>query len=79
MGTMVDAQVRAMLDKGPKDRPFECGAAPVERAGRAALEKLMARLSGAAGGSMTLKPAVVRRPEANAVALPAATSMSSRA
>jgi Zn-dependent protease with chaperone function len=70
LGAAADTQVRAMLDKGPRDRPFTCGSAPVEQAGRAAFEKLMARLQKAADLSFPLHAAVIRREEANAIALP---------
>jgi predicted Zn-dependent protease len=70
LGNAADTQVRAMLDKGPRDRPFECGDAAVEQAGRAAFEKLMGRLRTAAGLRLPLHAAVIRREEANAIALP---------
>jgi Zn-dependent protease with chaperone function len=70
LGNAADTQVRAMLDKGPRERPFECGAVAVEQAGRAAFEKLMARLQTAAGLRIPLHAAVIRREEANAIALP---------
>lgn len=70
LGAVADAQVRAMLDKGPAGRSFECGNHPAEQAGRAAFDKLIARLATAADTRIALKPAVVRRPEANAIALP---------
>lgn len=70
LGNAADTQVRAMLDKGPRDRPFECGSAAVEQAGRAAFEKLMNRLQQAAGLRIPLHTAVIRREEANAIALP---------
>src|SRR5262245_30134572 len=41
LGIAVDAQVRAMLNPGKSDRPFECGGGSDERAGRAALDKLI--------------------------------------
>jgi predicted Zn-dependent protease len=69
LGNAADAQVRAMLDKGPPDRPFECGDAPVEEAGRAAFAKLMGKLQAASGLRIPLHAAVVRRDEANAFAL----------
>jgi Zn-dependent protease with chaperone function len=69
-GVAANAQVRAMLDKGPPGRPFECGDAPSERAGRAAFEKLMRQLEAAANLRTPLTVAVVRRDEANAIALP---------
>ncbi|MFZ5692345.1 MAG: M48 family metallopeptidase [Pseudomonadota bacterium] len=70
LGSAADTQVRTMLDKGPRDRPFECGGAPVEQAGRAAFEKLMSRLRTAADLRAPLQAAVIRRDEANAIALP---------
>jgi predicted Zn-dependent protease len=70
LGNAADTQVRAMLDKGPPGRPFECGEAAVEQAGRAAFEKLMARLQAAGGLRLPLQAAVIRREEANAIALP---------
>jgi Zn-dependent protease with chaperone function len=70
LGNAADTQVRAMLDKGPRERPFECGGAAVEQAGRAAFEKLMARLRTAGGLRIPLHAAVIRREEANAIALP---------
>jgi predicted Zn-dependent protease len=70
LGSAADTQVRAMLDKGTDDRPFECGDAAIEKAGRAAFEKLMTRLQMAAGWRLPLYAAVIRRDEANAIALP---------
>jgi Zn-dependent protease with chaperone function len=70
LGSAADTQVRAMLDKGTGDRPFECGSAAAEEAGRAAFEKLMTRLQIAAGWRLPLYAAVIRREEANAIALP---------
>ncbi|MGE3988244.1 M48 family metallopeptidase [Pseudorhodoplanes sp.] len=70
LGAAADTQVRAMLDKGPPERPFECGSAQSEQAGRAAFEKLMGRLRTAAGLRVPLHAAVIRRDEANAIALP---------
>ncbi len=70
LGSAADTQVRAMLDKGTGDRPFECGSAAAEEAGRAAFEKLMTRLQIAAGWRLPLYAAVIRRDEANAIALP---------
>ena len=39
LGNAADTQVRAMFDKGPKTRPFECGGAPVEAAGQEGLRQ----------------------------------------
>jgi Zn-dependent protease with chaperone function len=69
-GAAIDAQVRAMLDTDRSGKPFECGTAETERAGRAALDKIMDRLQSAAALPIPLKTAVVRRSEANAIALP---------
>ena len=70
LGTAVDAQVRAMLNTGQSDQPFECGEAAPERPGRAALDRLMSSMEQAAGLPIPIKTAVVRRTETNAVALP---------
>ncbi len=70
LGAAVDTQVRAMLDTGRSDKPLECGAADAEKRGRAALDTLIGRLEGAAGLPIPFKTAVVRRREANAIALP---------
>ncbi len=70
LGNAADTQVREMLNKGPRDRPFECGSASVEQAGRAAFQKLMGRLREAGGLRLPLQAAVIRREEANAIALP---------
>jgi Zn-dependent protease with chaperone function len=69
-GIAIDKQVRAMLDPGTAGKAFECGEGPGERAGRAALDLLMGKLEAAAELPIPLKVAVVRRTEANAVALP---------
>ena len=70
LGDAVDMQVRAMLDAGKAGTAFECGTAAAEMAGRAALDKIMRRLEAAAGMPLPLRTQVVRRNEANAVALP---------
>lgn len=70
IGVATNAQIRTMLDKGPAGRPFECGEAPVEQAGRAALQKLVRQLEAAANLRTPLTVAVVRRAEPNAFALP---------
>jgi Zn-dependent protease with chaperone function len=70
LGDAVDAQVRGMLDPGRNGHPFECGKAEAERAGRAAFDRLMARLEGAAALPIPLHVSVVRRAEPNAFALP---------
>lgn len=71
-GVAIDAQVRSMLDTTKRDgKAFECGTADdTEKAGRAALDKLMGILEAGAELPISLKTAVVRRSEANAIALP---------
>lgn len=69
-GHVIDGQVRAMLDPGQKGRSFECGWAESESAGRAAFDRMMEKLEAAAGLPIKLKLVVLRRKEANAVALP---------
>jgi Zn-dependent protease with chaperone function len=69
-GLAVDAQVRSMLNPGASKRPFECGGADIEKPGFAALDNLVKRLESAAGLPIPLRVAVVRRSEANAIALP---------
>jgi Zn-dependent protease with chaperone function len=70
LGNAADTQIRAIFDKGPKNRPFECGGAPVEAQGKAAFDKLMARLEQGGNVRIPIRAVVVRRPEANAVTLP---------
>jgi hypothetical protein len=70
LGEAVDGQVRAMLDTGQSGKPFECGTAESEKPGRAALDKLIGRMEANAGLPIRIKTAVVRRDEANAIALP---------
>jgi predicted Zn-dependent protease len=59
-----------MLDTRDAGAAFECGTTDAEKPGRAALDKLLGRLEQAAALPIPLKVAVVRRNEANAVALP---------
>src|SRR6185369_388704 len=70
LGEAVDTQARRMLDKGTAGRPFECGGADGEAEGRAALGRLIGKLEQAAGLPIPLDAKVVRRNEANAIALP---------
>jgi Zn-dependent protease with chaperone function len=70
LGAAIDAQVRGMLDNRKSDTPFECGGTEAEQAGRAALNRLVGKLETAATLPIPLKASVVRRREANAVALP---------
>jgi Zn-dependent protease with chaperone function len=72
LGASVDFQVRALLDRGDHDR-FECGGTPGPGgapASRAAFDKLVRTLEARAALPLPLRVAVVRRPEANAIALP---------
>lgn len=73
LGRAVDAQVRQMLDTGKSGKPFECGAAVSELAGRVALDKMIGRLEAAAALAIPLRVTVARRREANAFALPGGT------
>lgn len=70
LGNAADAQTRAVFNTGPQDRPFECGVATVEVAGKAAFDKLMAKLEQGGDLKMPIRAVVVRRPEANAINLP---------
>ena len=70
LGDAVDMQVRSMLDPGKKGVTFDCGTAAAEMPGRAALDKLMRRLEVAAALPIPLRTNVVRKDEANAIALP---------
>jgi Zn-dependent protease with chaperone function len=70
LGEAVDAEARKMLDKRTSGSSFECGAGPGEAAGRDALTRMTARLSAAAALPIPLDIKVVRRGEANAIALP---------
>lgn len=70
LGLAMDKQVRAMLDNRKSDKPFECGTADAEKPGRAAFDKLIGRLQAAAALPIPLNAVVVRRREANAIALP---------
>jgi len=70
LGDAVNMQVRGILDTRSTGAAFECGAADVEKPGRAALDKLVRRLETAAALPSPLRTFVVRRDEANAIALP---------
>jgi Zn-dependent protease with chaperone function len=69
LGRAADARVRLTLDKGPKGQPFECGTGPGEAEGKIVFDKLMTQLAKGSGLAMAIRPAVVRREEANAFAL----------
>jgi Zn-dependent protease with chaperone function len=70
LGDAVDAQVRSILDTDHAGARFECGAGVSESDGRAAFEKLMRRLEAGAGLPVPVQAVVLRRSEANAMALP---------
>jgi Zn-dependent protease with chaperone function len=70
LGDAVDLQVRALLDSSRLGAGFECGNLDSEKPGRAAFDKLMQRLHAAAALPLPPRSFVVRRPEANALALP---------
>jgi len=70
LGAAADTQIRAMLDNGPPGRPLACGTSNIEKAGQAAFVKLMAKLQTGAGLRTPLHAEVIRRDEANAIALP---------
>ena len=69
LGASVDSQVRSLLDRGQHDR-FECGGASGAQASRAAFDKLVRQLATAAALPLPVRASVVRRSEANAIALP---------
>ena len=70
LGEAVDTQARKMLDKGAAGRSFECGAGPGETQGGRRSRKLIGKLEAAAALPIPLDIKVVRRSEANAIALP---------
>lgn len=70
LGQAVDAQLRASLDSGSAKLPLECGEAEGERAGYAALQALIRRLETTATLPLPLQAGVLRRKDANAIALP---------
>jgi len=68
LGEAVDAQVRTMLDNRNLGDRLVCGTQAAERPGQAALETMVAKLTRAA--ALPVKLTVIRREEANAIALP---------
>jgi predicted Zn-dependent protease len=70
LGEAVNNQVRSMLDNRKLGDRLVCGSQPGEQAGQAALDSMVARLSRTAPLVLPLKLAVIRRTEANAIALP---------
>ena len=71
LGDAVDIQIRGMLDTAQVRRRISIAATTAgEAPGRAALDKIMRRLEAAAALPFALRAKVVRRDEANAIALP---------
>jgi predicted Zn-dependent protease len=70
LGNAVDKQIRASLDTQHLGANLTCGTGPTEIAGRAALDRLVARLQAAADLPYPLHVDVVRIKDANAFALP---------
>jgi len=73
LGDAVEMQTRTVLDTAGAGENFECGRGPREQAGRAAFDKLVRRLEANAGLASPVRAFVVRRAEANAIALPGGT------
>jgi Zn-dependent protease with chaperone function len=69
-GAVVNAQIRQQLDSRKMGAAFQCGASEREQPGRAAFAKLVGEIEAAAALPLPLTVAVVRRPDANAIALP---------
>jgi len=70
LGEAFDAQMRSILDRDHVGSRFACGTAEGEAAGNAAFVKLLHRLERGADLPLPLRAIVVRRSEANAMALP---------
>ncbi len=70
LGQAVDAQLRASLGSSPAGMPLDCGEADGEQRGRAALAALIGRLEAEAALPVPLQAGVLRRKQANAIALP---------
>jgi Zn-dependent protease with chaperone function len=70
LGLAVDKQIRETLDTRHLGTAFACGYGAGQSAGRAAIERLVAKLETAAALPVHLSVDVVRRSEPNAFALP---------
>ncbi|MFL6795966.1 MAG: M48 family metallopeptidase [Xanthobacteraceae bacterium] len=70
LGESINAQVRTSLDTERLGAAFECGRDEEHRAGRQAFDKIMTALERGAALPYRFDAAIVRKPEANAVALP---------
>jgi predicted Zn-dependent protease len=69
LGQATDAQLRSTFS-GARGLPLDCGTAEAEKPGAAALAALGERLGSAAALPVPLRFSVIRRNDANAVALP---------
>jgi Zn-dependent protease with chaperone function len=70
IGEAVNQQIRTALDPGNRGDAFECGLVEKEKEGKAAVERMVGRLEQVARLPIPLRLKVVRRKEANAIALP---------
>src|SRR5262249_27608717 len=70
LGAAADKQRRSMLDTDHKGERFECGGGATEQEGLAALKRLGSRLEPQASLKLPITLAVLRKSEANAIALP---------
>jgi Zn-dependent protease with chaperone function len=70
LGQAVDEQFNIMLDPEKRGEAFQCGLKGSEKAGKAALDVLVGKLEKAAALRLPLRLKIVRRKEANAMALP---------
>lgn len=70
LGVAIDVQVRRLLNSGAGGKPLECGTTPQQQAGRAAFDKLIAQLEGAADLPLPLHATVVHQSDVNAITLP---------
>jgi Zn-dependent protease with chaperone function len=70
LGEAVDKEIRGVLDIRHLGPAFTCGAGPAELPGRLALDTLVGKLASTAQLPQPLRVDVVRRSEANAIALP---------
>jgi Zn-dependent protease with chaperone function len=70
LGQAVDRQARTMFGNDDPSKPLECGAARDEKAGFEAFARLVRRLETTAALPIPLSATVIRKNDANAVALP---------
>jgi Zn-dependent protease with chaperone function len=70
LGQAVDSQIRGMLDTDRTGPRFVCGNDESEKSGRAAFDKMFAKLERSAELPLPIRIAVVRSAQANAVTLP---------